>query len=186
MPSPGRTGQDLPWSWGATAEEVADTYPCAGRVAGPVRTLHRAVDVAADAATVFGWLCQVKRAPFSYDLLDNLGRPSPGTRSAEAERLAVGQQWAVFRIVEFEPDVHITGVGRPGPERVFGPLACTYRVRPTGTRASRLVVRLDVGVPNRLRRLTASPLAWGDLVMMRKQLRTVAELAEHQHGRTAG
>ena len=83
----------------------------------------------------------------------------------------------------FEIDIwhrgrEITGVGLPGPTARFGPMACTYRVEPNGEHASRLVGHLDVTARRRAARLA---LAWGDLVMMRKQLRTLAGLAARDH-----
>jgi hypothetical protein len=165
----------LPWSWGATdAERLAD-HPCAALVPDPAHRMIRAVDVAAPAATTFRRLCQLTRAPYSYDLVDNLGRRSPRTLTPGADDLQLGTTFVmIFQIAAFEPGVEITGVGRPGPARRFGPMACTYRVVPNGERASRLIGRLDLTAKGGL---LGTPVAWGDLVMMRKQLRTLATLA---------
>jgi hypothetical protein len=166
----------LPFVWATTSDEVADDFPCAGLVPEPMRSLYRAITIDATPRTVFGWLCQLKIAPYSYDLIDNLGRRSPRELTPGAEDLALGQQWVgVFHIVDFAVDEQITGTARPKAEQLFGPMACTYRVRALTTTSSRLVVRLDVGAGNRI---TGPALAWGDLVMMRKQLRTIKQLAE--------
>lgn len=163
----------LPWSWGATDAEIADDYPCAALVPEPAARLLRAVDVAAPAAHTFRWVCQLTQAPYSYDLVDNLGRRSPRTLTPGADDLTPGTPFVlIFEIVDVVPGREITAVGRPGPTRRFGPMACTYRVTPQGS-GSRLVGRLDLTA----RRL-ATPIAWGDLVMMRKQLRTLAACAE--------
>lgn len=90
----------------------------------------------------------------------------------------------VFRIAAFSPDDHITGVMLPGPARLFGPQAVTYAVRPRPG-GSRIVVRLVASVDNRVRRAAAPVMAAGDLVMMRKQLRTLADLAAREQ-RAAG
>ena len=46
---------------------------------------------------------------------------------------------------------------------------------------SRLIIRLDVHRPTRLwAKARYRFLAWGDLIMMRKQLRTLKGLAEQQ------
>ena len=126
--------------------------------------------------TVFRWLCQLRAAPYSYDLVDNLGRRSPRTLTPGLDRLATGQRFLImFRISGYVPDREITAVAG---NRVLGPIACTYRVLDAGPGRSRLVARLDVAADNRARRAVAVPIAWGDLVMMRRQLRTLAQLAE--------
>src|SRR5271157_5808823 len=74
----------------------------------PVR-LHRAVTVAAPASLVFRWLCQLKLAPYSYDILDNLARTSPRELVAGTERLEVGQRFmSIFSLSSFAHDKHIT------------------------------------------------------------------------------
>ena len=60
-------------------------------------------------------------------------------------------------------------------------MACTYRVTAEGGNASRLIGRLDVTARGGL---LGVPIAWGDLVMMRKQLRTLAGSAERQQRAT--
>jgi hypothetical protein len=62
-------------------------------------------------------------------------------------------------------------------------LACTYRVEPAGEHACRLIGRLDLTMRGRTAGLA---VAWGDLAMMRKQLRTVASLAARDHRRACG
>lgn len=163
----------LPWSWGATDAEIRAVYPCEALVPEPAARMIRAVDVAAPADHTFRWLCQLTRAPYSYDLVDNLGRRSPRTLTPGADTLTPGTPFVmIFQIAGVVPGREITGVGRPGPTRRFGPMACTYRVTPQGS-GSRLIGRLDLTA----RRL-ATPIAWGDLLMMRKQLRTLAACAE--------
>lgn len=164
----------LPWVWGARADEVAARYPCGDHVPAG-RSMVRAVDVAAEPSTVFRWLCQLRVAPYSYDLVDNLGRRSPRTLTPGLDELATGQRFLImFRISGFEPGREITAVGG---NRAFGPVACTYRVVDDGPGRSRLIARLDVAADNGIRRVLAHLIAWGDLVMMRRQLRTLAALA---------
>ncbi len=163
----------LPWVWGATASEVARRYPADDEVAG--RAMTRAVDVAAGPDVLWRWLCQVAVAPYSYDWIDNLGRRSPRELTAGADRLVVGQTMAtVFRLTGFEAGHHWTAVtGRRG-RRLFGPVSMTYAAEPVGAGSSRLVCRVVAAWP----RPVVDALAWGDLVMMRKQLHTLRDLAQ--------
>jgi hypothetical protein len=168
----------LPWSWGATEAERQASYPCAALVADPAHRMIRAVRVGAPAEVVYRWLCQLTLAPYSYDLIDNRGRRSPRTLTAGADRLRIGAPFlSIFQIAGFEPGREITGVGLPGPTRRFGPMACTYRALPVDSGRSRLIGRLDLTDKGGL---LGVPIAWGDLVMMRKQLRTLAALAERR------
>ena len=172
-----RTG--LPWSWGATDAERSAGYGCDAALPGETVALTRAVTVDAPPETTFRWLCQLKVAPYSYDWVDNRGRRSPRTLTPGAEELAVGQRFAlVFTIASFEPGRAITARMTPKAERAFGPCAFGYTVAPDGPGRSRLVGRVAVprahDLPGRAWLLA---LAWGDLVMMRKQLRTLAQLS---------
>lgn len=168
----------LPWSWNATTAELAAAYPCDEYAPPGARRCVRAVDVTAASAVVFRWLCQLRAAPYSYDLVDNLGRRSPRTLTPGLEHLAVDQQFmTIFRLVDFAVDDHLTMVLLPRPARVFGPLAMTYAIRPQGG-GSRLVVAMAVGASGPFGGVRRTALAWGDVVMMRKQLLTLRDLAE--------
>lgn len=85
----------------------------------------------------------------------------------------------VFVLTSFDEPHQWTGITTPRGQKLFGPVAMTYASEPNGER-SRIVGRLAAAAPNRVTRLRAEALAWGDLVMMRKQLRVLKELAERQ------
>ncbi len=164
-------------NWGSTPAERAELFPCDGLLAHAPMQLYRAVDVAAPRALVFRWLCQLRAAPYSYDLIDNLARRSPQTLTPGLERLDRGQRFmTIFRLVEFEPERSLT-VRSSGS--VFGEVVVTYRVRDDGDEGSRLVAKLLVAPPaGPLGSLPARALlAAGDLVMMRRQLLNIAQLA---------
>jgi hypothetical protein len=159
-------------NWGATADERAMALACDRMLeAAPVR-LHRAVSVDAGASTVFRWLCQLKLAPYSYDLLDNLGRRSPRELTPGVEQLELGQRFmTIFSLASFAQDEQITLRARR--------TAVTYAVLP-GKGPTRLLARVLFAPPGGPAgsRLTGHALAIGDLVMMRKQLLTLKALAE--------
>ncbi|MGH3508365.1 MAG: hypothetical protein ACRDO2_14295 [Nocardioidaceae bacterium] len=141
----------------------------------------RAIDVDAEPDTLFRWLCQLKVAPYSYDLLDNVGRRSPRTLTPGADQLAVGQWVMIGRIVAFEVGHSFTVLSSRTSDLLFGgPIVLTYAVEPPADRAARarIVVHMAVTANSRPARLRRMFLAWGDLVMMRKQLLTLKRLAE--------
>src|SRR6202022_4188536 len=75
-------------AWGSTAAERALELPCDGLLEDPDDVYHRALDVDAPAPVVFRWLCQLRTAPYSYDVLDNFGRRSPRTLTPGLDELA--------------------------------------------------------------------------------------------------
>jgi len=173
----------LPRAWGATADELAARYPCDGRVVHPDDAMIRAVDVPAPAATVFRWLCQLRAAPYSYDWLDNWGRRSPRELTPGLERLELGQTFAtIFELAAFEPDRQVT-LDMKRATWLFGEVSITYLVTPIDDRRARLVAKLVVRYPRRLPwSAMRYVLPWGDLVMMRKQLLDLRELAAPSRG----
>ena len=167
-------------TWGSTAEERGEAFPCDRYLDQPFESCFRAVDVDAPTDLTFRWLCQLRVAPYSYDWIDNFGRRSPRRRDPKIEQLAVGQRaMTIFRIVDFEIDRQITFV--IDRTKVFGKVAVTYALRPTA-RGSRILVKLNYQLASALMRWI---LPAGDLVMMRKQLLTLKQLAEREHAAAA-
>ena len=170
----------LPLAWGVSDAEVRRHYPADDLVDGPTLSMTRGIDVAAPVALTWRWLCQIAVAPYSYDWIDNRGRRSPRELTPGADRLEVGQPMAVvFVLVSHDPPHQWTALTGPGGQRLFGRVAMTYAAEPVDDPAgSRIVCRLVVGADGPVARTRAQLLAWGDLVMMRKQLGTLRSLAE--------
>jgi hypothetical protein len=167
----------LPTVWGATPDEVARHYPADDLLPG-ARLLTRAISVAAPADLTWRWLCQIALAPYSYDWIDNRGRRSPQTLTPGADRLELGQTMAVvFTLRSFDEGHRWTALTTPRGQLMFGPVAMTYAAEPDGA-GSRIVCRLAVSARGPAARLRGHALAWGDLVMMRRQLLNLKALAE--------
>lgn len=167
---------NLPWIWRATADEVGAEYPCDRFVTGPAVGCWRAANSAASAGQLFRWLCQLRVAPYSYDLVDNFGKASPRTLTPGADQLELGQTFmTIFELVDLTPGRQLTlKIVDPGALRLFGEVAVTYLAVPTAD-GSRLIVKL--ALPARGNAVRRTLLAWGDLLMMRKQVLKLTELA---------
>ncbi|WP_114854886.1 hypothetical protein [Brachybacterium sp. YJGR34] len=173
-----RSAATLPWTWGSVeGAEVPD-----GLVDdAPRRRAARSVASDADPRVLYLWLCQLRRAPYSYDWIDNVGRRSPRRADPTLTALAVGQRFmTIFSLVDVVPDRSLTLTMRPGaPTWIFGAITVRYAIVPRGDGDA--LLRGDLWMPAgggpaaRLRRYL---LAWGDLLMMSKQLRTLRALAE--------
>lgn len=156
--------------WGVTADEVSRHYPCDDIVAVPVLQAWRGVTVQSTPTALWPWVAQIRLAPYSYDWIDNLGRRSPQELRGLPDPV-VGQPFTraatrpVGRILSVTPTVQLTG-------RITGAVM-SYVLEPEGD-ATRLLMKI---VTARARWL--SPLiSVGDLVMARRQLLNIKELAE--------
>ncbi|BBM86378.1 hypothetical protein [Candidatus Uabimicrobium amorphum] len=169
-------------SWGMREEEHFVDFPCDGVLQERDDALYRAVSVNASSKTVFRWLCQMRVAPYSYDLIDNLGRKSPQKIIPGLDQLQIGQRvMFIFNIVDFEQNKHITIHTRKQSflAKLFGYVVVSYCVFPDKS-GCRLVVKLVIQYPNTIVKWLFGPiLAWGDLFMMRRQLLNFKKLSEH-------
>lgn len=174
-------------TWGSTPGERAGRYPCDDLVDGPRWAVFRAVDVAAPAAWAWRWLCQLRAAPYSYDLLDNLGRRSPRALTPGLGAVAPGDRaMTIFRVAALAPGREITFVLAPprALRRVLVPAAITYRVAERHPAGCRLVVKYVSADPaGALGRLLRAVVPAGDLLMMRRQLLNLRDLAERDAAR---
>jgi hypothetical protein len=161
--------------WGITDAEAARRYPCDDVVAVPTLQAWRGVTVRAPVGRVWPWVAQIRLAPYAYDWIDNLGRRSPRElrglpepRAGEPFTTAFGGRPA-GRILSVEPGVQLTGI-------IMGTVM-SYVLVPAGDGTTRLLLKL--AAPGR--RTVTPLLCVGDLVMARRQLRTLARLAEAGH-----
>lgn len=143
----------------------------------------RSIGIEADAPWVFAWVAQLRRAPYSYDWADNFGRRSPQDLDPELVDVRIGDSvMSIFAVCAVVPGRSMTIRMNEGwPSRAFGQLVVHYAAEPAAT-GSRLVVEMAVPLaPGPLTRFRRYLLAWGDLVMMRRQLRELKRLAERDH-----
>jgi hypothetical protein len=92
-----------PWQlrWGATDQEVKRSMPGDNTVVAPSFNATRAITINAPARDIYPWIVQmgVNRAGwYSYDLLDNLARPSAESILPEHQNIQVGD------LVPMSPD----------------------------------------------------------------------------------
>jgi hypothetical protein len=172
--------------WGTKPEEKRLRYACDELIGQPDAALFRGVTINAPKETVFRWLCQMRVAPYSYDWIDNGGRQSPQELSPGLEHLKIGQDvMTIFDLVDFESNLHLTLRIKPRSRAVktFGDIAVSYLIVEGSPNSCRLLVKLLVKYPQTVRgRLLRSLLPWGDLIMMRRQLLNLKQLAEHAKG----
>jgi hypothetical protein len=168
----------LPLTWGVTPAEARRPYAADHLVDGTMLSMTRGIGVSAPQELTWRWLCQIGVAPYSYDWIDNRGHRSPRTLTPGADQLVLGQPMAVvFELVAYDAPHHWTAVTTARGRRLFGPVAMTYAAEPAGA-GSRIICRLAVAQDGPVGWTRSRVLAWGDLVMMRKQLLTLKRLAE--------
>jgi hypothetical protein len=157
--------------WGVTASEIARSYPCDDFVVSPTLQAWRGVRVEAPAAAVWPWLAQVRVAPYSYDWIDNLGRRSPRhllglpePQVGEAFTTAGGRKRG--RILSVDAERQLTGT--------IMSAVMSYVLVPESHGTTRLLLKVVM----RTTPAAALGLSVGDLVMARRQLLNLKQLAE--------
>jgi proline iminopeptidase len=187
--------------WGATDGEIREEYPGSGLVPGGERGATLATTIEAPPERVWPWLVQMgcdRAGWYSWDRLDNAGRPSAETIHPEwqgltrGDRLAStpgGRSW--FVVEEAVPERFLAlratfdGRGRPldpaAPRpRVFTDTTWCFLLRALPGGRTRLIVSgYDGGQPRWLRRL-AGVLVWepAHWIMQTRQLRNLRARAE--------
>ena len=170
-----------PWqlTWGATAMEVSRQLPSDELVTRPTFNATRAITLDAPPEEVWPWLVQIgltRAGWYSYDLLDNLGRPSARAIIPALQHLEPGDT------IPMSPDgrqgMNVLSVDAP-TSMVWGEPGGTtwaWQLDETDTGGTRLVTRV------RSRYQWSSPaiafsllVEFGDIWMMRKMLLNLRE-----------
>jgi len=159
--------------WGVTDNEMLRRYPCDEFVVSPALQAWRGVHVEAPADVVWPWVAQVRLAPYSYDWIDNLGRRSPrelvGLPEPQVgERFTTAGGRELGRIVSVDAGKQLTGT-------IMG--AFMSYVLVTQEHATRLLLKVVMQTT----RWAALGLSVGDLIMARRQLLNLKQLAERHH-----
>lgn len=161
--------------WGVTDSEMLRSYPCDDFVDSPALRAWRGVRVEAPADAVWPWVAQVRLAPYSYDWIDNRGRRSPqelvGLPEPQVgERFTTAGGRELGRIVSVGPGIQLTGT-------IMGAFM-SYVLVPQEHGTTRLLLKVVM----RTTRWAVLGLSIGDLIMARRQLLNLKQLAErHQH-----
>lgn len=175
-----------PWQlhWGATDDELARAMPGDEDVPTPSFNATRGVTVHAPPEAIYPWIVQIgmnRAGWYSYDLLDNLARPSARQLLPEHQQIYIGQlipmspdgKYGVY-VKEFRENEWILWNDQEGDTTWF------WGLYPEGKNHTRLVTRV------RTKYLWNSPAAlfnllveFGDLPMMRKCLLGIKERAEN-------
>lgn len=180
-----------PWQlrWGATDEEVRRTLPGDEMVERPTFDATRAITIAASPEQIWPWLLQVgvKRAGwYSYDLLDNLARPSAREIIPEFQGTRVGD------IIAMSPDgkhgVHVLALDLPR-SMLWGTPPDTswlWFTEPGADGTTRLITRIRMQYRWRSPTIIFSLLVeLFDIWMIRRMLLNVRERAEGLAGTPA-
>jgi hypothetical protein len=167
--------------WGATDAEVAGSMPGDAHIDEPMFSATRSISIAAPPTDIFPWLRQMgygRAGWYSYDWIDNLGRPSSREIHDKWQHLRQGG------VVPGGPLQFIATIVEPyesfcilqTASRVRFTLAFHLRATADGTRlVSRARARLDVPLGDLLATKLLEP---GDGLMVRKQLMGIKERAE--------
>ena len=159
--------------WGVTDSEILRRYPCDDFVVSPALQAWRGVRIQASTEVVWPWVAQVRLAPYSYDWIDNLCRRSPrklvGLPEPQVgERFTTAGGRELGRIVSVDPGKQLTGT--------IMSAFMSYVLVP-----QEHDTRLLLKVVMQTSRWAALGLSVGDLIMARRQLLNLKQLAERHH-----
>jgi hypothetical protein len=177
-------------TWGATPDEVSRVLPSDQLVARASFNATRAITIAALPADIWPWVVQMgltRAGWYSYDILDNLGRPSARRIIPELQHLTAGD------LVPMSPNgkqgmvVHSLHAPHQMVWGTPGDTTWAWQLDPTADGSTRLITRV------RSRYRWTSPtiafsalLEFGDIWMMRKMLLNLRDRVESAQDGTSG
>jgi len=166
--------------WGITSNESLLNYPCDRYMETFHDTYYRGITINANPEIVFQWICQMRVAPYSYDWIDNFGRKSPQKLIPGLDEVETGQKIIfIFKLIDFERNKHLTFRLNNIFLKFFGDTVISYIILSEGHEKCRLLVKIIVRYPKGFpSMLLGSILPFGDLIMMRRQLRNFKKLSE--------
>lgn len=173
-----------PWQlqWGAIDEEVARPMPGDDLVASPTFNATRAVTVMARPEEIFPWIAQLgfdRAGWYSYDWIDNLGRPSANVILPQFQGLRAGDLIPLyremgFRVREIEPPRYMLWVSTDS--------SWCWGLYPAADGSTRLITRVRLTYRWLSPSILFSPiLDAGEIIMMRKCMLGIKERAEALH-----
>ncbi len=170
-------------TWGASDDEVSGPMPGDDLLAEAGFVATRAISIPAPPERVWPWLVQVGfgRAGFySYDVLDNLGRPSADVVLPEYQTPSVGDLAAPMSASADDRTAFRVAIIDAPRALVWSKPDSTWawRLTPGGGGGTRLVTRLKARYDRGpLLPLTVLLMEVGDFPMMRRMLLGIAERA---------
>ena len=178
-----------PWQrrWGATDQEVPRAKPSHALLRAAAPTTSRGITIDASSEEVFRWLLQIgygRGGWYSYDWIDNDGRPSLDRIDPDLQRLAVDDRIEMLPgigpiVREIEPNEHILSAGDTD--------SWCLLVAPLEGGGTRLISRWRQDWPKTLGTKVWIALADpGAFVMEQKMLRSIRHLAEQADAETTG
>lgn len=184
-----------PWQlrWGATDDEIAMQAPGDELVNEPHLVATRAVTVRAKPEDIWPWLLQIGRGRggwYSYDWLDNQGKPSASEIIDEFQHMDVGSVVAMGGSVERPFGPVVLDVDAPvwmlwGDEQLPHAFTWLWYLRKEGELHTRLISRLRCRYSWRDPML-AIMMELADPPMMRKCMLNIAARAEASAAASAG
>jgi preprotein translocase subunit YajC len=179
-----------PWHqrWGATDQETTQPMPGDDLVPGADATT-RAISIDVEPSEVWPWLVQLgygKAGWYSYDWIDNDGRPSASTIIPEFQQLEIGDQILMIpgmgpSVVAIEENRSLVSAAEDGTS------SWCLGLYPTGEGGTRLVSRWrakwKITPASALFILLSDP---GAFIMEQKMLRGIKGRAEQTAGHSIG